>query len=369
MKKQSWIYSAKLDGIFILAPAFAVSAIALIFHNYFTENHAVGLWAWAFLVIGIDVAHVYSTLYRTYFDSEEFKARQALYIAIPLVGWLVFMLLYSIDSMVFWRVLAYLAVFHFMRQQYGFMMIYGRFERNLPHICRIIDKIIIYTATLYPLIYWHTKLPRDFNWFIEGDFINLPYPIIGTMVGWFYLLVIAAYIVKEVYVTRQTHKFNLPRNMLVLGTAASWYIGIVLLNSDLVFTFTNIIAHGIPYMALIWIYSYNQAKLQKDRKYLKFFTIEKFFSLQMLPIFIGLLVLFAYVEEGLWDGFVWREHLSIFGVFKPLPTLEQKELLAIIIPLLALPQITHYLLDAFIWRLKDGRTNWKKTLFLNNSHG
>ncbi len=44
----------------------------------------------------------------------------------PLLGWLAFVALYSLGSMVFWRVLAYLAVFHFIRQQYGFMMIYRR---------------------------------------------------------------------------------------------------------------------------------------------------------------------------------------------------------------------------------------------------
>jgi len=33
------------------------------------------------------------------------------------------------------------------------------------------------------------------------------------------------------------------------------------------------------------------------------------------------------------------------------------------VPLLALPQITHYLLDAFIWRLHRTDTDWKKILF------
>jgi len=365
MKKQAWIYSAKLDGIFILAPAFAVSAIAIIFRDYFTANHTTGLWAWAFLVIGIDVAHVYSTLYRTYFDSNEFKARQVLYITIPLLGWLAFVMLYSVGPMVFWRVLAYLAVFHFIRQQYGFMMIYGRKERNMPRWFKTIDKTIIYTSTIYPLIYWHTKLPRDFNWFIEGDFMSLPFPIIGTIAGWFYLAIIIAYVSKEIYLTRQSG-FNLPRNLLLAGTMASWYIGIVLLNSDLIFTFTNIIAHGIPYMALIWIYSRNQAATHKSKKYLKYFTWEKFFSIQMLPVFIGVLILFAYIEEGLWDGLVWREHGAIFGAFNIFPAVGEKELLALLIPLLALPQITHYLLDAFIWRLKDEKTTWRKTLFLKN---
>ena len=48
---------------------------------------------------------------------------------------------------------------------------------------------------------------------------------------------------------------NVPRNVIVIGTAASWYIGIVAATGDLVFTMTNVVAHGIPYLALTFIYS------------------------------------------------------------------------------------------------------------------
>ncbi len=82
------------------------------------------------LVVGVDVAHVYGTLYRTYLDPAEFRRRRSLYVLAPLLGWLAFAALYSLGAMVFWRALAYLAVFHFVRQQYGFMMLYGRPERR-----------------------------------------------------------------------------------------------------------------------------------------------------------------------------------------------------------------------------------------------
>jgi len=62
------------------------------------------------------------------------------------------------------------------------------------------------------------------------------------------------------------------------------------------------------------------------------------------------IVVFAYLEEGLWDGLVWREHASIFGIFSVLPTVSRRELLAVLIPLLSLPQATHYVLDGFIWK-------------------
>jgi hypothetical protein len=65
------------------------------------------------------------------------------------------------------------------------------------------------------------------------------------------------------------------------------------------------------------------------------------------------LVVFAYLEEGLWDGLIWREHASIFGAFTLLPKIQNCQVLSLLVPLLALPQSTHYVLDGFIWKVKS----------------
>ena len=360
MKKQAWIYSAKLDGAFIIAPAFAVSILVLCFQGFFSANHVVAPLAWLALIVGVDVTHVYSTLYRTYFDKAEFAKNQTLYISIPLFGWLAFMFAYSIDNMVFWRLLAYFAVFHFVRQQYGFMMIYSRFERQAPKAFRLLDKTTIYMATIYPLIYWHLNLPRDFNWFIAGDFYQINLPIIGKIGLYLYLGLLAAYTAKEIYFTFKNKYFNIAKNSLLLGTILSWYIGIILLNSDLAFTFTNVIAHGIPYIALIWVYGRNQSELEPRK------PLGKFFKLKYLPIFLAIPALFAFIEEGFWDAFIWGDNRAIFSIFA-LPEIDDKSVLTWLVPLLALPQITHYLLDAFIWRMNGKNTHWKKILFHKSS--
>ena len=343
MTKQPWIYSARLDGAFILAPAFAISAAVLVFHRFFS-GHQVSPWMWGLLVVGVDVAHVYSTLYRTYFDGHEFRRQRALYLTVPVVGWLAAAALYSLGPMVFWRVLAYLAVFHFMRQQYGFMMIYGR--REGPH--RRLDKTAIYLATLYPLLYWHTN-GRHFSWFMDGDFLSLPLPWLGRLGLVAYCAVMLAYIVKEGRLWRAGSGFNWPRNLLLGGTALSWGVGIVVFDSDLAFTATNVLAHGIPYMALIWVYGRNESRIA-PKTLLGMVPSRHVFSPWFLPLFAGLLILLAYLEEGLWDGFVWTEHRGLFPAFASLPAIDDNDILTWLVPLLALPQITHYLLDAFIWR-------------------
>ena len=51
----------------------------------------------------------------------------------------------------------------------------------------------------------------------------------------------------------------------------------------------------------------------------------------------------ALMEEALWELAVWGEHFSD-------EFLLDATWLWLVVPLLALPQLTHYVLDGFIWR-------------------
>lgn len=362
LNRQPWIFSARFDLGFILAPAVLVTLAALAWPLVGSTVSETSPWLWLVLVVGVDVAHVYSTLFRTYLDRAELAARPWLYGLTPLLAWAGGSLLYWCGSLIFWRVLAYAAVFHFVRQQYGFMMIYARRERGLPPLFRRIDKAAIYGATLYPLIYWHCH-SRQFSWFVDGDFIRFDLPLLATTAGIAYGAILAAYAVKEAMLLRRGADFNLSRNLLLLGTATSWFIGIVLFDNDLVFTATNIIAHGVPYIALIWGYGRNQARLQGASSSFLAPSIARLFTWRAVPLYLAVLIGLAFLEEGLWDGLVWREHGGIFGIFEKLPSLDASNALIWLAPLLAMPQATHYILDAFIWRMQTRDTNWKQVLF------
>jgi hypothetical protein len=359
---QAWIHSATADGLFILAPPLLISLIILSLQNTITALDSLPVTAWAILIIGVDVAHVYSTLFRTYFDKEEFNQRKSLYILTPFLCWVLGTLLYSIDALVFWRAMTYFAVFHFVRQQYGLMMIYARSEKINP-LFKKIDRYAIYSSTLYPLIYWHTHLPRQFDWFMANDFVVIHSARLNQCAFLGYVLIIMAYLGKEIYVLAKYRRVNLAKNLVLFGTALSWWLGIVYFNHDLAFTAINVISHGIPYMALIWIYGHHHGKLFPGKKMFGKVTFGNFFSLKMLPLFIGSLLLWAYLEEGLWDGLIWQEHQRLFQMFQSLPNITDKTTLAWLIPLLSLPQTTHYALDAFIWRLTAENSDWKKILF------
>lgn len=338
-----WIYSPKFDLAAIIGPPLAVTAIVLIWGNQIAAVDSTPAWLWILLVLGVDVSHVYSSLYRTYFDKEEFARRKALYLVVPAATWISGIAVYAFFGAVFfWSAVAYFAIYHFVRQQYGFFMLYRRGEPVGGWRYRL-DQLVIYLATIYPLVYWHTYT-RNFQWFSDFEVIHIPvvWPEIALRIGYLALLVL--YVGKEVSQWKQSGTFNMGKNLLLAATIAAWSTGIILYNGDLTFTLINIVSHGVPYMALVWIYQYRKKARpeHRDRPFLRFF------QWRFVPVYVLSLMLISYLEEGLWDRFVWKEHADIFGgVHLALPATA----LMILVPLLTMPQVTHYILDAYIWRV------------------
>lgn len=361
MKKQPWLYKAWTDLLFIIGPPFVCLLIIALFPHWFSGNHALPEWSWVVLVLCIDVSHVYSTLFRTYFEPRIFTEQRTRLILIPVFAFVAGVILYSFSSLLFWRLLAYLAVYHFIRQQYGFLRLYGRKE-NGPKAYRVIDKVTIYAATLYPILYWHFEGDRKFHWFIEGDFMLLKWPVMNSILLYPYLIILIIYFVKELIILLRNKQVNIPRNGVVWGTALSWYVGIVHLNGDLSFTLLNVVSHGIPYMALVWIAG-RKERMRKEvsaAEEIQLFkpglsrVSEKVFSMPGIFLFLGCILLLAFTEEALWDTFVWHEHGETFSFLQDARFMPGKELLTVLVPALAVPQITHYVIDGYIWKISKG---------------
>jgi len=223
------------------------------------------------------------------------------------------------------------------------LALYSRKVKDLPKALFRFDCVLIYVATIYPLFYWHTHDFLRFSWFIEGDFFKF-HTAQWEYVSIAYFLLLLIYFIKEIYLLGfREQYFSLPKNLLIIGTIVVWYVGIVLYNSDAAFTLTNVVAHGIPYIGLVWLYG-NKKWANKSGVFNTLFSPKKIF-LFLLP-----LVVLAYLEEGAWDIFVWREHLDLFPNFNI--QVPSHTILSFIVPILILPQLTHYILDAFIWRVR-----------------
>ncbi len=261
-----------------------------------------------------------------------------MYVLVPVMGYAVGVALYSEGELTFWRAFAFVAVFHFVRQQYGWVALYRRKLGETESWTWWIDSGAVYFATIYPLAFWMTSLPRNFAWFVDNDFIALP-AFVSQVLFPIYALALTAYLGKSIYLYFAKGFLNIGKDIVVATTAICWYVGIVLFNSDYAFTVTNVIIHGVPYFALIYFYT----KLRRE----KTGTVYRTLSHNWL-IFLATLWALAYVEELFWNRGVWHERQWLFGADWNLEDWKMYY-----VPLLAVPQLTHYVLDGFIWRRKN----------------
>ena len=108
-----------------------------------------------------------------YLDPVEWRRRPLLYALTPLAMFGVGVALYAWGPGPFWRAIAYLAVFHFVRQQYGWVMLYRARNGERDRVGRWLDGATVYLATIYPLVWWHAHLgDRQFAWMKKGDFLS-----------------------------------------------------------------------------------------------------------------------------------------------------------------------------------------------------
>ncbi len=332
---RDWLFTAPVDIAAFLGSAvvslllLAAGAWTGVLHDDTPE------WAWVPFILLVDVAHVWATGFRVYFDRQELMRRPGLYFGAPVIGWILGVALYSEGETLFWRALAYLAVFHFVRQQYGWVMLYRARALERGRLSYWIDASAIYLATLYPLVYWHTHLPRRFAWFVEDDFAAIP-EVVSQVAAPLYASAMAAYAVKAVVEARQGF-WRWGKHTVVVTTAVCWYVGIVAFNSDYAFTVTNVVIHGVPYLVLIYWYV---RRRQRDAG--AYITRSPATTIVMV---LGAVWLCAYAEELVWDRAVWQERSWLFG-----PPWSLERWRPWLVPLLAVPQGTHYILDGFIWK-------------------
>ena len=154
-----WLWSKPVDLAVFGGSAVLALALVAVGHVDRLSDGALPEWGWVALVLGIDVAHVYSTLFRTYFDRQELGRHPSALLARPARG-LRRRRRCSISTARSrsGACLAYVALFHFVRQQVGWVAVYRARGGKTSTLDRALDEAAVYSATLYPVLHWHAHL-------------------------------------------------------------------------------------------------------------------------------------------------------------------------------------------------------------------
>lgn len=311
-----WIVSARYDLTWFAGPALLGAALALLL----PPDLELGAAGWLLLVVAVDVGHTWVTLFRTLLDPAGRRAWGAYLVAFPLLSLVGATLVQVFAPGRLWTAMAAIAVFHFVRQQLGFTALY-RAREGLPRagLEAGVERALVQLLCLAPMAFWLTH-PRAFAWFVPGEFPVLPAPVFPLVAG-----STAGLALVHLGLRLRSRRWSPGRDLWLLSTAASWTVGIVLTDGDAPFTVANVLAHGVPYYALV---AHTQGRKGAPVP---------------LALLVGLPVGLALTEELAWDAGVWQEH-----VFTGLAASDLAA--AVLTPLLVVPQLTHYLLDGVIWK-------------------
>lgn len=333
-----WIISAPVDVALVAIPFLLAPALALVPQD---PGAVTPLWAFLLLVVGFDVAHVWATLYISYLDPEVRARRKlALLLPIPLAFGITYRL-HAYDPAVFWTLLAYFAIYHFAAQHYGFVALYEHRAGEGRLLDRRLDKWTTWVGALGPVVWWHAaSAERGFDWFGHGEqFLLAIDPSFKLDVYVVMALTAVVYALRQ-GVLAWRGRFNWGKNLWMLAIWASWSIGVTITEHPLVSLAVINLLHGIPFLALVW----HRCRQDLPRK-----TGAVAWFTQRAWAFFGLIVVLALLEEGLWDGLLWGNYLSLDDG----PRLSTRGQ-SLAVAFLAVPQIVHYVLDGFLWKT-DGK--------------
>jgi hypothetical protein len=358
--------------------------------NVLLRGGIMPLWAFIGLIVLFDVSHVWVTAYRAYTDKPEFLRRRFLYTATPVGAFFFSFLFHWHSPVLYWTLLAYVAVFHFVKQPYGFIALY-KARRGAAEQSRFdyhLDRWTTWCAGLGPVLMWHASPKRVFDWFnaTESFLFRLPPAMLPLIVA-LYVTTAVVYVCRQLYrFVRENRYFNWGKNLVMLECWVTWQLGVMSQNTAVSAACLNLF-HGLPFIMLSWHYCRNKwgppdggggpagpggDRLRKGHtkravvsgpvdfeetqypapardffeRFMRFVSHPKHFVWFVLLAFIP-----ALVEELLWDAHVWHQYLPGEERFDPAAMGTAKA--SFWVALLSVPQVSHYFLDCFMWKFDD----------------
>lgn len=260
----SWIMGRTGDLTFLIGGALV--AYAMLAAHLFLGVAAVTLYmSW---VLAIDGPHVFATLSRTYFDSDERAARRALlraslcFFALgPATVGISLAASNRLPYDLFLALCTSWAYWHVVRQHYGVMVLYKKKAGDCAPADDRIDSVALYAGLLAPVVSFAVTNPRALGMLgIEA----LPsWAHAASLVAWSMVAIaLLALVARQIARLRTGDPLNYGKLLLV---AAAISVSVVLFSApvaarieyEAIFPIVTSF-HNVQYLALVWFFHRNR---------------------------------------------------------------------------------------------------------------
>jgi hypothetical protein len=358
--RNGWLFSPIGDAAVFGLPLLCSYILAYAMEGDSSALYPLLPWMLASCIIISDTGHVFSSAFRTVLDGSERKRKAALFFLVPLLSLLFLYMILAIGARHFRVFVTYMVVVHFIRQQYGWMVISAR-KGGADGRGLFMDKLAIYNATVPAIVFWHAK-PSLGGWFFPDGFIALPLAFQAPTIC-VHATCVVVYVVWEIRCYLNGAEVNLSKWMILGTTWAGWTGSMMIIQSSVLIRFVLLLTHGIPYLA--FIYRYGKARWSGKKG-----LLAALFAPGRVYAFMGFNIALAFSALALWDflggggEYVPATWFRAFVNFLAEYVLGdgghgaaglERILKNSTIPFVWVVPITHYILDAIVW--KSGSLN------------
>lgn len=286
-----------------------------------------------------DILHALSSYQQVYKAEKRSEFKSLLYIP-GMLFIALFGLFYWIPKIAF-SVVAYLSIFHVLRQQYGWMRFsQAKSGHALTSTGLKFDKILIYALTGLPLLMLHTGAElqkEDFGWLMSGDLFFFPNELLYKASLFLFWSILISYIGYQIWTRQKSQKFPVGKLIIFLSTGLAWYGGINFnVHGEQAIYIDGL--HAAPYLWLVFQVRPTQKTGKSWKAWLRYYA----------PLSLG--------------GLLWAFLFYQFG-FAP-STLTTAFVLGALVTI----STSHYIFDAFIWKIKVPSKSVAQFLAVENAN-
>lgn len=345
--QSSWVFSQQEDLWVFIGPLILAYSLLAIMHFTGMSIFADGPdFFYYYVALFVDGSHGITTFVRLSQKQDISKEQKIFFFLLPAIIWLLILSLIQMQFSYIEIMISYFAIYHFIKQQYGWLRITSVKTQSLTQTEEFLDKMMIYNVTLFPIFYW-SFIKTNFGWYGPNDIIKFyDHAWMKPVLIIIHITLSLIYLYFQVHANK--HRTHTPwgKYLIIAVTWVAWVIPIVILESHIAKVLCFAIPHGLQYYYINFkVQSQSNNKTQTSPRQ------------SLVPYLLRFYLAFVFIELLIMS--VDKKMIEFLSLHYTVYQQSGSSFLALV----SVFQIWHFIADGYIWKIKSQKSaQLQKTL-------